>query len=80
MTESAATFSREEFVICEQPGLLVLNKPADLRLDNSEGDTVNRRVLTLYPELAKFWLVHQLDLATSGLSVLSRSLHCLECF
>lgn len=54
-------------VLFQDKEYLIVNKPHNIRLEGPMIDSVERRVRTICPTLEKFWLVHQLDLATSGM-------------
>ena len=72
---SLATTDKAPQIIYEDPGLLVLNKPAGLLSVPGRGeekqDSLSCRVQSCFPEAL---VVHRLDMATSGLMMMARNI------
>jgi len=62
-------FDRSQVVLYESQDYLLLNKPADVRMDGAFDVTIQKLLVHWYPgsTSASFKWVHQLDFATSGI-------------
>jgi len=53
-------------ILYKSPDYVIVNKPYDVRIDGEHKDTVEKLLQKEFPENKKFWWIHQLDYATSG--------------
>lgn len=62
-------------IVYQDQALVIVNKPAELLTVPGIHitDSVQSRIQALFPELDSPWIVHRLDMSTSGLLVLAKS-------
>ena len=62
-------------VVYQDEAIIVVNKPAEfLTVPGIHiQDSVQHRIMQLFPELDSPWIVHRLDMSTSGLLVLAKT-------
>ncbi len=66
---------KEIKIVYEDPSMLIINKPAELLSVRGKlvSDSVQTRIQALYPELEGPFIVHRLDMSTSGLMILAKT-------
>jgi 23S rRNA-/tRNA-specific pseudouridylate synthase len=58
-------------VLYEDTDYVIINKPYNMMIDGTNDQTVQKLLAKQYPNVPKFYFVHQLDYATSGVLCLA---------